>query len=60
MIKYFLAFIPIFILLVPNVFATGVRLDTGEDPTNDEASCHIDGYDSGFAGKYDRDRARDV
>ena len=44
---------------VSNVFATGIRYDTGEDATAEEANCWIDGYDSGFAGKYDKDRARE-
>jgi hypothetical protein len=59
MIKYFLAFIPIFILLVPNVSATGLRYDWPDDATEEEFDCWINGYDSGFAGKYDSDRARE-
>jgi hypothetical protein len=59
MIKYFLAFIPIFILLVPSVSATGIRYDWSDDATDEDADCHVDGYDSGFAGKYDKDRARE-
>ena len=49
--------IPILLLAaVPNVSATGIRHDSGDDATDEEHSCHIDGYDSGFAGKYDSDR----
>jgi hypothetical protein len=39
-------------------FATGIRYDSGDDATDEEHYCHVNGYDSGFAGKYDRDRAR--
>ena len=42
-----------------NVFATGIRGDSDEDATAEEYGCFINGYDSGFAGKYDRDRARE-
>ena len=46
------------LLVLPvNVFATGIRYDTGEDATAEESHCWVDGYDSGFAGKYDEDRA---
>jgi hypothetical protein len=52
--------IPILLLAaVPNVSATGIRHDSGDDATDEEHGCHIDGYDSGFAGKYDKDRARE-
>jgi hypothetical protein len=51
--------IPIFLLLVPNVYASGIRHDSGDDTTDEEHGCWIDGYDSGFAGKYDKDRARE-
>lgn len=40
-------------------FASGVRLDSGDDATEEEHDCWINGYDSGFAGKYDSDRARE-
>jgi hypothetical protein len=59
MIKYFLAFIPIFILLVLNVSATGIRHDWLDDATAEDADCWINSYDSGFAGKYDKDRAKE-
>ena len=28
-----------------------------DDSTNEGADCWVDGYDAGFAGKYDKDRA---
>jgi hypothetical protein len=40
-------------------FASGVRHDSGDDATDEEHECWINGYDSGFAGKYDKDRARE-
>jgi hypothetical protein len=55
----FLAIVPIFLLLVPNVSATGVRHDWLDDATAEEVECWTNGYDSGFAGKYDNDRARE-
>ena len=48
--------IPVLMLTVPNVSATGIRYDFADNATEEEADCHIDGYDSGFAGKYDKDR----
>jgi hypothetical protein len=43
-----------------NVSASGPRLDYPEDgEASEEANeCHLNGYDSGFAGKYDSERAR--
>ena len=38
-------------------FAGGPRLDNYSDSTKEGADCWVDGYDSGFAGKYDKDRA---
>ena len=38
-------------------FAGGPRLDYPDDSTNEGADCWVDGYDAGFAGKYDKDRA---
>jgi hypothetical protein len=49
----------LFLLLIPNVYATGIRYDSDEDANAEEASCWVNGYDSGFAGMYDRDRARE-
>ena len=40
-----------------NVYATGIRHDSGDDATAEESHCWINGYDSGFVGKYDKDRA---
>ncbi|MGC1132894.1 MAG: hypothetical protein WA941_08725 [Nitrososphaeraceae archaeon] len=43
---------------VNNAFATGIRYDFSDDATAEEADCHVDGYDSGFAAKYAKDIAR--
>ena len=56
---FFSLSIPVLMLLVPNVYASGIRYDWLDDATAEEADCHVDGYDSGFAGKYDKDRARE-
>ena len=47
------------ILTIPisAVFAGGPRLDYPSDSTNEGADCWVDGYDAGFAGKYDKTRA---
>jgi hypothetical protein len=37
----------------------GIRGDSDEGSTEEEHDCWIDGYDSGFAGKYDKDRAKE-
>ena len=42
---------------VSNVYAGGPRLDYPSDSTSEGADCWVDGYDSGFAGKYDKGRA---
>jgi hypothetical protein len=39
-----------------SVFAGGPRLDYPEDATEEGADCWVDGYDAGFAGKYDKNR----
>ena len=53
-----LAIIPLLMLAtIPNVSAGGPRLDYYSDSTKEGAACWVDGYDSGFAGKYDRQRA---
>ena len=44
---------------VNSVSATGIRVDSGDDATIEESHCWVNGYDSGFAGKYDADRARE-
>ena len=58
MIKYFLVIIAIFILLVSNVYASGPRLDYDEryEDVPGAPACWVDGYDAGFAQKYDKDR----
>jgi len=40
-------------------FAGGPRLDSGDDVTAEEHDCWVNGFDAGFAGKYDSDRARE-
>jgi hypothetical protein len=58
--KLFLAIIPLLLLVTPaTAFATGLRGDPGDDATDEQADCFVNGYDSGFAGKYDKDRARE-
>lgn len=53
-----LAIIPLLILATTaNVYAGGPRLDWPQDSTNEGKDCWVEGYDSGFAGKYDKDRA---
>ena len=42
---------------VAAAFAGGPRLDSPEDSTIEGANCWVDGYDAGFAGKYDKARA---
>jgi hypothetical protein len=55
-----LVVIPLLVVVsVSNVYAGGPRLDTGDDATDEEHDCHVDGYDSGFAGKCDSIRARE-
>lgn len=54
------AIIPVLIMAtVPNVYAGGARDDYPGDATDDEADCWVNGYDDGFAGKYDEDRGRE-
>jgi hypothetical protein len=40
-----------------SVYAGGPRLDYPDDATAEGADCWVNGYDAGFAGKYDKDRA---
>ena len=57
-LQLLLAIIPLLMLAtIPNVSAGGPRLDYYSDSTKEGAACWVDGYDSGFAGKYDRQRA---
>jgi hypothetical protein len=53
-----LAIIPLLMVAtISNVYASGPRLDYPDDATEEGAYCWVDGYDAGFAGKYDKDRA---
>jgi hypothetical protein len=54
----FLILIPV-LFLVPNVYAGGPRGDSSDldPPIPGSHECWVDGYDAGFAGKYDKDRA---
>jgi hypothetical protein len=56
--KLFLAIIPLLLVTatITNVYATGIRGDSDEDATIGESICWVNGYDSGFAGKFDKDR----
>ena len=57
---YILVFIALLIILaipIGSVFAGGPRFDSYDDSTNEGARCWVNGYDSGFVGKYDKDRA---
>jgi hypothetical protein len=56
-----LAIIPLLVVgSVSNVYAGGPRLDYPDPPPTPESSdCWVDGYDAGFAGKYDSDRAKE-
>ena len=38
-------------------FAGGPRLDWPEDSSDVGKACWVEGYDTGFAGKYDKGRA---
>jgi hypothetical protein len=59
MISSYLIIILIIILAIPinSVFASGPRLDSGDNVTEEDHDCYVDGYDAGFTGKYDSDRA---
>jgi hypothetical protein len=56
-----LAIIPLLLVTatITNVYASGIRGDSGGDATDKEHRCWVNGYDSGFAGKYDKDRANE-
>jgi hypothetical protein len=51
-----LAIIPTILSLVPNVYAGGPRFDAGDDLTNDQADCYVNGYDAGTANLFNKDR----
>ena len=57
----FLVIIPMLVIPTTDVSASGPRLDypNDGDGTQEENDCWINGYDSGFAGKYDSDRAKE-
>jgi hypothetical protein len=40
-------------------FAGGPRGDSPEDSTREGVNCWVDGFDAGFAGKYDQERANE-
>ncbi|MGH9982586.1 MAG: hypothetical protein ACRD8W_01360 [Nitrososphaeraceae archaeon] len=57
-----LAIIPLLIVVtISNVYASGPRLDYDERYVDVPGApeCWVDGYDAGFAGKYDEDRANE-
>ena len=59
-ISAFVALAILIVILTSNVFAGGPRLDYPEDVNEEGADCWVDGYDAGFAGKYDSDRAKEI
>jgi hypothetical protein len=59
-LQLLLASIPLLMIAtVSNVYASGPRLDYNERYENVPGAPEfwVDGYDAGFAGKYDKDRA---
>jgi hypothetical protein len=56
-----IAISPILMLAIPNVYAGGPRLDWDQryEDIPGAPECWVDGYDAGFAGKYDKDRANE-
>ncbi len=60
--KLILLAIPLLLMAaVPNVFASGPRADYDEayQDVPGGSDCWIDGYDAGFSGQYDKDRANE-
>jgi hypothetical protein len=50
--------IPILLLAaVPSVYASGPRFDSPEYGTEDQIACYREGWEQGFAGIYDNERA---
>jgi hypothetical protein len=45
------------VLTTTSAYAGGPRLDYPDDATAEGADCYVNGYDAGFAGKYDKNRA---
>jgi hypothetical protein len=61
-LQLLLAIIPLLMLAtISNVFASGPRLDYDEryEDVPGAPECWVDGYDAGFAQKYDKDRAQE-
>jgi hypothetical protein len=56
-ISFFIAIVIILAIPTSIVSAGGPRLDWPEDSTSEGKDCWVDGYDAGFGGKYDKDRA---
>lgn len=57
-----LAIIPLLIVAtIVNVYASGPRLNYSEtyEDVLGAPECYVDGYDAGFANKYDKDRAQE-
>lgn len=59
MTHLFLAAIPVFLLLVPNVYAGGPRYDSPEGENDFTQLCYRDGYETGFVHIYNKDRANE-
>jgi hypothetical protein len=53
----FIALVMILVIPISSVSAGGPRLDSSDGGTAEDAECWVDGYDAGFAGKYDKSRA---
>lgn len=47
------------VVTISYVYAGGPRLDYNDDSTEEGAYCWIDGFDAGFAAKYDKNRAEE-
>jgi hypothetical protein len=57
-LQLLLAIVPLLMLaIIPNVNAGGPRLDYGDDVTEEEADCWVDGYEDAKADKpFNKDR----
>jgi hypothetical protein len=53
----FLGLIPVLMLLVSNVYAEGQRFDSPEGESQEVQDCYREGYEQGFAHRYNEDRA---
>lgn len=58
-VSIFVALVLVLLITTADVFvyAGGPRLDWPEDSTSEGKDCWVEGYDAGFAGRYDKDRA---